>query len=307
MTKPKRTVEQKPDDRGFPKAGELIEITGTGALTLHDRRVFNLLITAAWSQILDDVEHRVPIRDVRGPHKGRERVKDSVLALMKTVVAVPTTGRNGKPATRYVQLLADTTVSDDDDDPTGEVAFRFPHALRKIIGKSTHWGRVRSQVVFAFTSKYSLALYELLALRVNLEHKDMQVFGLIEFRALLGVPDDKLTRNPDLLAHCIQPAVLEVNGLSDIGVEVEPIRKGGTMRGVISGFRVTWWRKSLPELQEAHAELSRSKIGRLARLRGAAEETAVPVQIELEDFIAAKTATVADAASSAKAEDRLRR
>jgi hypothetical protein len=274
MRKPSRTVEQSPNYQGFAKAGELIEVTGTGYLTLQDRRVLNLLYETAGPRICEDIEHRVPIRDLRGSHKGAERVKDSVLALMKTIVEVPVTGRNGKPATKLVQLLSDTTISDDDNDPSGEVVFSFSKGLRSIIKNSTHWGRVRGQVMFAFTSKYSLALYELAAMRVNL-HKDTEIFSLVEFRALLGVPDDKLTRNPDFLRKVIQPAVLEVNGLADFGVEVEPLRSGGTMRGVITGFRVSWWRKGLPELHQAHAELSRSKVGRLARLAGTTEDPAL--------------------------------
>lgn len=284
MAEPKRTVDQRPDYQGFPKAGELIEITGTGSLSLHDRRVFNVLLEAAGSRLCDDVQHCIPIRDVRGSHKGKERVKDSVLKLMQTIVSVPVTGRNGKPATMYTQLLAGTTISDDDEDPTGEVLFAFPENLRTILSKSTHWGRLRGQIIFAFSSKYSLNLYELLCLRVNLAHKDSQVFAMGELRALLGVPEDKLTRNPDLLRYCIQPAVAEINGLSDFGVEVEPIRKGGTMRGIVTGFRVSWWRKSLPELHKAHAELARSKVGRLARLNGTAE-TVQAVQTDLADYL----------------------
>ena len=285
MKKPSRTIEQRPDHTGFPKAGELIEVTGTGHLTLQDRRVLNLLYEAAGQHITDDVEHTVSIRQLRGSHKGAERVKDSIDRLMKTLVYIPVTGRNGKPATKRIHLLSDTTVSDDDDDPTGEVSFSLSKGLRSIIRNSTYWGRVRGQVMFAFTSKYSLALYELAALRVNLKHKDSEVFGMVEFRALLGVPNDKLTRNPDFLRYCVNPAVVEVNGLADFGVSIEPIRTGGTMRGAITGFRVSWSRKSLPELHEAHAELNRTKVGRLARLTGTAE-TAEPVQLDLVDHIA---------------------
>lgn len=289
MKKPNRTIAQKADYQGFPKAGELIEVTGTGHLTLQDRRVLNLLYETAGPRICDDIEHRIPIRDLRGSHKGAERVKDSVLRLMKTIAQVPVTGRNGKPATKLIQLLSDTTVSDDDDDPSGEVVFSFSKGLRSVIRNSTHWGRVRGQVMFAFTSKYSLALYELAALRVNLE-KQSEVFSMAELRALLGVPDDKLSRNPDFLRKVVQPAVAEVNGLADFGVSIDPIRTGGTLRGIITGFRVTWWRKSLPELHQAHAELSRSKVGRLARLTGTAEEP-VPVQMDLEALIADRRST----------------
>jgi hypothetical protein len=85
--------------------------------------------------------------------------------------------------------------------------------------------------VFAFTSKYALALYELITTRINLKHVWQEEFTVDDFRALLGVPDGKLERIPNLLQRVIQPAVLEVNGLADFGVKIEPVRKGGAMRG----------------------------------------------------------------------------
>ena len=279
----KRTIEQRSTPHeGFAKAGELIEIRGTGSLSLHDRRVLNLLYERAGPRIIDDVEHVAPICELRGTHKGAERVKDSVISLMRTVVEVPTTGRNGKPATRLVPILSETTISDDDDDPTGEVQFSFSKGMREVIAQSTHWGRVRGLVMFAFTSKYSLALYELIAMRVNLEHKDVQIFSLDELRELLGVPRDKLLRSPDLLRKVIQPAELEVTKLAEFGVSIEPIRRGGTMRGAVTGFRVSWWRKDFGSVQDAYAELKRAKVGRLSRLRGTSETVEpVPVQTDL--------------------------
>ena len=288
-----RTIDQRTTaHEGFAKAAELIEIRGTSSLTLHDRRVLNLLYERAGPLIVEDVEHVAPICELRGTHKGAERVKDSVLRLMRTVVEVPTLGRNGKPATRLIPILSESTISDDDDDPSGEVLFSFSKSMREIIQHSTQWGRVRGQVIFAFTSKYSLALYELIAMRVNLEYKSSQVFGLDEFRALLGVAPDKLNRTPDFLRYCIQPAELEVSKLAEFGVMVEPIRRGGTMRGAVTGFRVSWWKKDAGELRDAYDEQKRPRVGRLPRLRGTVEAVQpAPAQIELTDYIAGKVLT----------------
>ncbi len=60
-----------------------------------------------------------------GLHEGGERVKDSILQLMKTVVQVPTKDRKGNPATEVVQILSDTTATDDDENPVGEVVYSF--------------------------------------------------------------------------------------------------------------------------------------------------------------------------------------
>ena len=263
-----RTIDQKPNGDEFAKARELIEIRGTGGLSLQDRRVMNVLYANSGTKICDDTSHVIGIAELRGAHKGGERVKDSILRLMKTVVEVPTKDSKGAPATKLVQILSDTTVSDDDNNPAGQVVYSFSRGMREIIKDSTLWGRVRSAVVFAFTSKYALALYELITARINLKHVWQEEFSVEDFRALLGVPEGKLERIPNLLQRVIQPAALEVNGLADFGVQIEPIRKGGQQRGLVTGFRVAWWRKDIPDLQAAHHELKRVKTGRLARLRG---------------------------------------
>ena len=266
-----RTVDQKPHGDDFAKARELIEVRGTGALSLHDRRVMNVLYANAGTQLCDDVEHVIAISELRGLHKGGERVKDSILRLMKTVVEMPTKDRKGRPSVKLVPVLSDTTVSDDDDNPSGQVIYSFSPGMRAIIKDSTLWGRVRTAVVFAFTSKYSLALYELITARINLTHVWQEDFSVQDLRELLGVPDGKLMRVPNLIQKVIRPAEIEVNGLADFAVKIEPIRTGGTMRGLVTGFKIAWHRKDIPGLKEAYSELGRSKVGRIARLSGKVE------------------------------------
>jgi hypothetical protein len=263
-----RTIEQKSTGDAFAKARELIEIRGTGDLSLQDRRIVNALYANAGQRLCDDIDHVISLAELRGAHKGGERVKQSIRRLMSTVVEVPTKDSKGRPATKMVQILSDSTISDEDDNPTGVVQYSFSRGMRAIIKDSTLWGRVRSSVIFAFTSKYSLALYELISARVNLKHIWMEEFTVEDFRALLGVPDGKLERIPNLLQKVINPAVLEVNGLADFGVRIDPIREGGKVRGLVTGFRVGWWRKGEDELKSAFSELNQSKVGRISRLRG---------------------------------------
>ena len=270
-----RTIDQKPNGDEFAKARELIEIRGTGGLSLQDRRVMNVLYANAGSKLCDEIDHVIGIAELRGTHKGGERVTDSIRRLMKTLVEVPTKDGKGAPATKLVQILSDSTVTDDENSPAGQVIYSFSRKMREIIKDSTLWGRVRSAVVFAFTSKYALALYELITARINLKHMWQEEFSVEDFRALLGVPEGKLKRIPNLLQRVIQPAVLEVNGLAGFGVEIEPIRTGGQLRGLVTGFRVAWWPKDIPDLQAAYTELKRVKIGRLARLRRKVETVEV--------------------------------
>jgi hypothetical protein len=265
------TILQKHSNDGIVKAGELIEIRQAAALTLHDRRVLNLLIENAGAGIVEDRDHHIAMWRLRGDtHKGGERVRDSVLRLMGTIVDVPVKDRNGNRSTKHMALLSDTTTTDDEGNPTGEVTYSFSKGMREILQQSQHWGRIKAYVMFAFTSKYSLALYELLCLRGNLR-RNCEIFTVEELRQLLGVEDGKLKEPFNLTKWAIKPAVEEINALSDFRVEIEPLRDGGMQRGKLKGFRVSWERKDPDAWRAAYDELMRPKVGRRARIRGKVE------------------------------------
>lgn len=298
------TIDQKSTATNFAKARELIEIRGTGELSLHDRRIVNVLYANAGNHLCDDVEHVISVAELRGSHKGGERVSESITRLQKTLVLVPTVDRKGKPATRRVAILSDTTTTNDESDPDGMVVYSFSPGMRAIIKDSTLWGRVRTAVVFAFTSKYSLALYELITARINLKHIWQEEFTVEDLRALLGVPDGKLERIPNLLQKVINPAEIEVNGLADFGVKVEVVRQGGPKRGLVTGFRMSWWRKDIPALEEAYKELHRSKVGRLPRLTGKAVEVKAASAKRLDDLRTESHVEVAAKLEKMRAEER---
>jgi hypothetical protein len=128
-----RTIAQIQNRDGFPKAGELIEFRSQQELSLQDRRILNLLIEHAGPNIVNENEHRISMAALRGRHKGNERVRDSIVCLMTAIVEIPVRDSNGKWATRRGQFLADTTATDDEDDPNGEVRYSFSKTMRKVI------------------------------------------------------------------------------------------------------------------------------------------------------------------------------
>lgn len=270
-----KTVAQRTNQDGFPKAGEMIEIRQSSSLTLHDRRVLNLLIQHAGPQIASDVQHIIPMRELRSrDHKGGEMVRDSIIKLMTTLVEVPTTDSKGNPATLRTALLASTTTTDDEDKPDGEVVYRFSSEMRQILQRSAYWGRIKPHVMFAFSSKYALALYENLCLRRNL-HKTEQYFDLATFREMLGVAPGKLKEAFNLMRWAVQPTIEEINALSDFNVVIDPVRQGGMQRGKLLGFQVIWEPKEPHEWRSVLEELGRSKVGRKARIRGEMDKVAI--------------------------------
>ena len=274
-------VEQKTNPDGFVKPGELVDMRSGADLSLQDRRVFNLLIENAWSEIAEAKTHSIPISRLRGPHhKGGERVAESVSTLMTTLVEIPAQ-LNGEAAVYKTQLLGPTTQVIDEASPRAMLLYSFPEGLREIIKDSRYWGRIKAWVMFSFTSKYALALYEAVCLRANLR-VDEQMFGINEFRALLGVEKDQYPGIPQLKQKVLTPAVSEVNALSDFNVRVQIVREGGLQRGTVTGFLLWWERKSSEEWRAVMDELDRPRVGRIARIQGKAAQQ--------DDMVSAVTA-----------------
>jgi hypothetical protein len=146
--------------------------------------------------------------------------------------------------------------------------YGLPRKLAPILESSGRWGRIKAEIVCSMTSKYAIALYELIQLRANMQ-RSVETFPIDRFRELLGVPPGTYARGDNFQCKVLDPAVLEVNGLSDMSlqIELERIHSRAPIRAVTLG----WWRKSGDEFRVAMQERNRSKVGRMARLRGQVE------------------------------------
>lgn len=246
------------------KPGELIDVVEISPLTLTDRRVYNALIENAWETIDQPVTHAIAKRDLRGTRDANDRLGESVERLMASIARLEIE-RDGKLYIRRVQLLGATDEAKEDD---GLLYYRFPSELRAIIRKSNVFARLQKDVIFALSSKYSLALYEICKKRVNLTHKWSDEFTIERFRQMLGVEPGRLKEFKHLNLRAIQPAVIEVNGLSDLGCGIEPVLSGRK----VTGIKLSWWKKNTDELKAAYRELQAAKVGRRARLSGTVEE-----------------------------------
>src|SRR5512132_339148 len=213
-------------------------------LTLTDRRIYNMLIENAWERIDQPVTHTIEKRDLRGSRDASDRVGESIEQLMAAIARLEIE-EDGRRCTRRVQLLGATDEVHGDD---GVIRYRFPAELRDIIRKSRIFARLRKDVIFALSSKYALALYELCEKRVNMGWRWQEEFSVERFRQLLGVDPNKLTAFKNLNQKAIQPAVAEVNFISDFGCSVEPVTSGRKVFKV----KLSWWKKNMDELKAAY-------------------------------------------------------
>ena len=261
-----RTLDARPSADSLVKPGELVDVVEVTPLTLADRRIYNLLLENAWDAIDKPVTHTIPKSLLRGTHNSNDRIGASIERLMSAIVRVQVVW-DGEPAVERVQLLGgniETLRSD------GMLEYEIPARLRRIIANSTVFARLQREVMFALSSKYALTLYEMVQKRGNLRWRSAEKFDVAALRGILGVPKGKLTTWSNLKLRAIDPAVAEVNALSDYVVEVAPIKTGRRVTHV----ELRWWKKDADGQGASARELSFSKVGRGARLAGTVEAPA---------------------------------
>ncbi len=266
-----RTVDTRPGADSLIKPGELVDLVEVTPLTLNDRRIYNQLLENAWDAIDKPVTHVIAKAALRGSHNSNDRVGESLERLMSAIVKVAVVW-DGEPAIERVQLLGGNLESGRAD---GLLEYEIPSRLRKIIRNSQVFARLQREVMFALSSKYALTLYEMVQKRGNLRWRASERFALDALRGVLGVPKGKLGSWSNLKLRAIDPAVAEVNALSDFMVEIQPIKTGRAVTHV----ELRWWRKDGDATGAAGRALDFSKVGRRARAEGRTEqvEPAAPV------------------------------
>jgi Initiator Replication protein, WH1/Initiator Rep protein, WH2 len=270
------TTRQQTNYDGFPKAAELIEIEGAHALEASDRALMNSLLQHAHDSgrlTEADAEWEISfahLRQAQSKHGSNDRIKESIRRIRRVEVKISYVSPSGEPRTLESNLLNFTDTSDEDS-PNATVQFGIPKRLRQILARSNRWGRIRCEIAYAMTSKYAIALYEMICLRANLD-RCTETIDLAKFRELLGVPPGAYDRSDNFMRFVVKPAEIEVNGLSDAGVRIEMVRKHP--RAAAHAVTIGWWRKQGEEFRKAVAERNKSKVGRMARLRDQVEVVA---------------------------------
>ena len=186
-----KTTDLKPFDGQMIKPNELIEIKGTGPLTLADRRIFNVLLNNAWGKDIVKHQHVFTIKtsNLKYEDQNNQRLKRCLRRLQQTLVIAAQS--NGDEVVS--QLLGSTRVK-----PNGDMQYSFPVDLAELLKDSSVFAKLDLEVMKSFSSKYAFALYEAVSRRINLKHKMTEKLDIDDIREMLGVEDGKLSsyRNP---------------------------------------------------------------------------------------------------------------
>jgi hypothetical protein len=266
------TLEQRSNLDGYPKAGELIEMTGLEDLEASQRAISNLLYQHAHESgrfTEPGAVFEIPMATLRtalSKHESGDRLRDSLTALMRVVVRVGYVAKDAEQRIIIAGLFKFFDVARKDLSARSVLRYGIASELITVLEHSQRWGRIKAEVFCAMKSKYAVALYEMLELRRNMD-RCIETFTIDRFRDLLGVKAGTYKLGPDFQRFVIDPALLEVNGLSDLGVQIRLDRKH--IRAPFHSVTMVWWRKLPEEMAAAIRERSRSKVGRMARLKGA--------------------------------------
>lgn len=247
------------------KPGELVDFVEITPLNRAELIMYNQLLAHAWSDIGERGKvHRISKAILRGSHESNDRLNKAFDRLMGAWARIQYKHpKTGKEKTLRVHLIGSNA---EEQEQQGYFYWTFPSELVMIIENSRVWAKIKSQVMYSLSSKYSIRLYELIARRIGM-HKQFEVFDVDRLRGLMGVPPNKLTRFADFNKHCLKPALAEVNQLSDFKVDIAKIKRGRTVEKLM----LQWSHKDTGEIQTAAEERERASIGRSARRAGKVE------------------------------------
>lgn len=264
-----RVLELRPSSDTASKPSELIQIRGHDSLTLNARRAITLLWHNAHRQGIEpnkdytiEIDQLVPVR-----HKGYEMVEEAIEALMTTLIVVPLPDGG----TRRVQVLGGNDLTDKNR-RAGTMTYSFDKRLVEVLRDSAIWGKISLPELMAFSFKYSISLYEHVSQWVGLSQMHGKTFTLEDFRHVLGVTEGKYKQFGQLNQQVLKPVIAELNALAPFNVTVQPIKTGKS----VSHIRLSWWEKSIEERKAAFTEISRSKVGRRARIQDKVEYVLPP-------------------------------
>jgi hypothetical protein len=98
---------------------------------------------------------------------------------MRIVVTVPYL-EAGEERILKTHLLDFVDLASDEGSRRATCRFGIPKKLSPILLKSARWGRIKAEIICAMTSKYAIALYELIQLRANMD-RCVETFPISSF------------------------------------------------------------------------------------------------------------------------------
>lgn len=198
-------------------------------LSLLQRKLVNALLYNAYDELLTKQSHTISaavLCEMIGfDSKNIAYLKAALKGLMETVVEFDVLEEDGKSSWEAMVLMSYARIKD------GECTYRYERALAEKLYHPDVYSKINLSVLREMNSAHALVLYENCYRYVDIGHTAWWDVDL--FRKLMAVdtmpsykPFKALNRN------VIQPAMKEVNKLSNIQISLETIMQGRTVTSI---------------------------------------------------------------------------
>jgi hypothetical protein len=262
------------------KAGELVEarFAKGSSPSAAARKMFALLIQQAAGDAWKPGPHSIRKRELRGSHKGNERLDDAFDELQATLLRIETVAPDGGAAVLVAPVVA-YRIEHLAEDDKARVWWEFSEPARRAMQGSDHYAAMNRAALLAFGSRYSVTLYERGALLAG--RRDPTWRGTVdELREVMGVPAGHYRSWADVRRKVVEPACAEVNQLAEFtcGWKVEQGPRSKVLAVEL------WFRpKDRAGRVSAERELAGAREGRKARREQAAPSPRL--QLDLEEAL----------------------
>lgn len=198
--------------------------------SLLQRRLFNVLLANAYSELPYADTHSVDLNDVCETlgygSRNIQHIKESLIGLMTTVVEWNLLHKDGGEDWQASTLLADVRLTN------GIFSYSYSPFLRKKLYNPEIYAKISLSLQNNFNSTHSLALYELL-LDYYDHRKIISRTPYIEvekFRELMGLAPDAYKEFKRLNKDIIKKSLDEINKISDLEANVNFKKAGRSIK-----------------------------------------------------------------------------
>lgn len=206
------------------------------SLTLTQRKVVNILLKNAFSELNQDKTHTLPLSTLMNflgwssTSEVTKLLKDSLKNLNIQQLEWNIFQKDRQKVWGVTTLLAYVQIS------CGQVEYAYSKPLRDLLYNPNIYARLNLSIQKVFTNKHALVLWEYLCecLCSNKAEKiTTDPISIDGFKRLLGIQTHKSYVSFSALnAQVIKPALLEINEMSDINVMVKFKKQGKKVTSV---------------------------------------------------------------------------
>lgn len=198
-------------------------------LTLTQRKLVNALLYNAYDELLSEDTHSIPVsllsEMIGFDSRNQSHLRKAIRGLTETSVEWDILEDDGTSVWEVSSLLSSARIR------AGVCSYRYDRGLAEKLKHPDMYSKINLSVIRELRSSHALALYENCHRYVEIGHTAW--WDLDVFRKLMSVDELASYQQYKILKRdLITPAILEINKLSNIKIELETRCKGRSVTGL---------------------------------------------------------------------------